>query len=52
LTISKDEAERIKREAQLEAVERALMRGADPEDVAYEQDLPLYKVLEIKEKLT
>jgi len=41
-----------KRQAKLEAAERALMRGAKPEDVAYDQDLPLNKVLEIKRKLS
>ena len=33
------------------AAERALKRGVRPEDVAYDQELPLSKIMELKERL-
>ena len=39
------------KKAATNAAERALTRGAKPEDVAYDLDLPLDKVLEIQENL-
>lgn len=34
------------------AAERALKRGANPEDIAYDLELPLNEVLEIKKRLS
>jgi predicted transposase YdaD len=41
-----------RQEGALMAAERALRKGADPEDVAFIQDLPLEVVLEIRENMS
>jgi len=48
----KNRWEEILEEKAIRVAERALGRGAEPEDVAYDSELPLSKVLEIKEKMS
>jgi predicted transposase YdaD len=50
--IAEEALEKGREEKAIRVAERALQLGTDPEDVAYVQELPLSKVLEIKEKIS